>query len=349
MNDAEFREAAEFRIRAETEVSAFHKQCKVQEDDLTEIVQSAETIFCSALQSGAAEAYRFDDGSYLYMQHSQSAKKINEVLIGEAVETIRYSQMQEVMRERTDGGLPNDSIAVLCQCIYDNLEDLCITNKAKPTMVQSWPKNLDSAIVPQPAPPDLAETALEYKRTRARLRDVRKRKRLGTEQLEAVTAQTAPMIEAYLEAHNVVGKRIDVVPEGSVMAAAAGPSEPELELPEVPQLVAVPERPSSSKRPKIDTIPLVITAPPEAEARSLVVQRKQYPARGKLPALDVFQEAIPDAIAPLLAEDPQLKKWATKAGKQRITEALCVVHKHMFEANKSEPRSKIAVRKVKQQ
>jgi len=147
----------------------------------------------------------------------------------------------------------------------------------------------------------------------------------------------------------VVGKRIDVVPEGSVMAAAAGPSEPELELPEVPQLVAVPERPSSSKRPKIDTIPLVITAPPEAEARSLVVQRKQYPARGKLPALDVFQEAIPDAIAPLLAEDPQLKKWATKAGKQRITEALCVVHKHMFEANKSEPRSKIAVRKVKQQ
>lgn len=347
--EAEFEQAAALRIRAEGEVASFQKQCKVHEDELLETIESAEAVFDNVLQTGDAEAYRFDDGSYLYMRQARSTKKINEARIGEAVNAIRYKQMQEAMRALTDAGKPNDPVAVLCQCIVDNLHTECVTVKHKPTMARSWPKDLDSAIVPQPAPADLAETAVEYNRTKAHLRDVRKHKRRGKEQLDVVTAQTAPVIEAYLEANDVAGKRVDVVPEGSAAAAAAATADDGVafDLPSVPQIVSVPER-RSAKRPKIDKTPVTIVAPPDAEPRSLVVQRKEYPAKGKPPALDAFQEVIPEAVAPLLDEEPQLKKWATQTGKQRVVDALCVVYRRLFESNKREARSKIAVSKVKQ-
>jgi hypothetical protein len=290
-------------------------QIKEAQDELDGVDSALRTVLAHHSH------FKLPNGQFLYLKKCQSSRALNETRIARAVDALTAEQCRHLSREHTNWS----PVQVLSEALADNLDAECTVRTTTPTITKKAPV---ADVTWKPAPVAVATQAERYTQLHDQLSVMRKHRTTGKKRAAAVQAVAEPVVQAYLQEHQVSRQ---VVQFGSAVALPTLPTLPA--LPVLP--TALPEIPVPTTLP-----PAVVPAAAEAlQGQKVMFATRTYTARGKAPTLNEFIDALPTTVAPFAQKDiTQIKKDMLKV--------LLDLFKEKYGAQQGSVKTRLVVKNI---
>jgi len=260
---------------------------------------------------------KLPNGGYLFLKNCQSSRALNQTRIARAVNALTPEQCVVISQENASWS----AVKILSEALADNLDAECVVRTTTPAITKKAP----TGEMPwKTAPPTVVAQAERFTHLHEQLSVMRKHRTTGKKRAAAVQAAAEPVVQAYLQEHDVSRQ---VVQFGGP-ALADLPALPVLPAP-LSNLPALPDLPA---------VPAVL--PGAGDGQKVMFATRTYTTRGKAPSLNAFIDALPALMAPFaqqgLAQIPTLKK--------DILKVLLDLFREKYEAQQGSVKKRLVVK-----
>jgi hypothetical protein len=315
-----FADATRALAQISADTQQFQDACGDQIKDAQDELDGVDTALRTVLAHHSH--FKLPNGGFLYLKKCQSSRALNETRIAKAVDALTMAQVQALQRDHASWS----PVQVLSEALADNLDAECVVRSTTPTITKKAPAAAD--VVWKPAPAAVVTQAERYTQLHDQLSVMRKHRATGRKRAAAVQAVAEPIVQAYLQDHQV---------SRQVVQFGGNNTTPTLlPLPALPMLPTV--APTASASIALPTIVPAATA--EAlQGQKVMFATRTYTARGKAPTLNEFIDALPSTLAPFASKDiMQIKKDMLKV--------LLDLFKEKYGAQQGSVKTRLVVKNI---